>query len=380
MPRRATEIDVQRRRFLAQAGRAVLGFSAIGTAGNLFPASPAYAAPELPDVSSVPAALKGSGEVRVVCYGGTVQDAQRRAYFEPFERLTGIKVRDFPGADLNKLKAMVDTGTVEWDVVQLGRSSVRLLNKKGDYFEKIDYGNVDVDNIDPIHRYEHGCEMLVFGQVMAYRTDGFNGAVPHGWADFWDVKKFPGDRTLGGAGPSTPELEFALMAAGVEPGALYPLDLDKAFASYDKIKGAIVKWWETGAVPTQMLTDREVALATVWNGRMAALEQAGVPAAVSWDQGLLKRDSWTVPKGAKNLGNAMKFIAFSTMPVPQARLSMQVPYGFVNNKTAEIVPPRQLALLPTAPELKSKLINYDYDWWADNREKVIERWSKWVLG
>jgi putative spermidine/putrescine transport system substrate-binding protein len=170
------------------------------------------------------------------------------------------------------------------------------------------------------------------------------------------------------------------MAAGVEPGALYPLDLDKAFASYDKIKGAIVKWWETGAVPTQMLTDREVALATVWNGRMAALEQAGVPAAVSWDQGLLKRDSWTVPKGAKNLGNAMKFIAFSTMPVPQARLSMQVPYGFVNNKTAEIVPPRQLALLPTAPELKSKLINYDYDWWADNREKVIERWSKWVLG
>jgi len=121
-------------------------------------------------------------------------------------------------------------------------------------------------------------------------------------------------------------------------------------------------------------------LATVWNGRMAALEQAGVPAAVSWDQGLLKRDSWTVPKGAKNLGNAMKFIAFSTMPVPQARLSMQVPYGFVNNKTAEIVPPRQLALLPTAPELKSKLINYDYDWWADNREKVIERWSKWVLG
>jgi len=44
------------------------------------------------------------------------------------------------------------------------------------------------------------------------------------------------------------------------------------------------------------------------------------------------------------------------------------------------VPPQQLALLPTAPELKSKLINFDYDWWADNREQVIERWNKWVLG
>jgi len=379
MPRRAAKIDVQRRRFLAQTGRALFGLGAIGALGNLFPTR-AYAASELPEVTSVPEALKGSGEVRVVCYGGTVQDAQRRAYFEPFERLTGIKVRDFPGADLNKLKAMVDTGTVEWDVVQLGRSSVRLLNKKGDYFEKIDYSHVDVDNIDPIHRYEHGCEMLVFGQVMAYRTDAFGGAVPRGWADFWDLKKFAGDRTLGGAGPSTPELEFALMAAGVAPDALYPLDIDKAFASYDKVKGSIVKWWETGAVPTQLLTDKEVVLATVWNGRMAALEQAGVPAAISWDQGLLKRDSWTVPKGAKNLENAMKFIAFSTMPMPQARLSMQVPYGFVNNKTAEIVPPQQLALLPTAPELKSKLINFDYDWWADNREKVIERWNKWVLG
>jgi hypothetical protein len=33
--------------------------------------------------------------------------------------------------------------------------------------------------------------MLVFGQVMAYRTDAFNGTVPHGWADFWDVKSSP---------------------------------------------------------------------------------------------------------------------------------------------------------------------------------------------
>ena len=44
---------------------------------------------------------------------------------------------------------MVDTGNVEWDVVQLGRSSVKNLMKKGDYFEKIDYDLVDTANIDP---------------------------------------------------------------------------------------------------------------------------------------------------------------------------------------------------------------------------------------
>ena len=80
------------------------------------------------------------------------------------------------------------------------------------------------------------------------------------------------------------------MAAGVPADKIYPIDIDKAFASYDKIKKDVVKWWDTGAVPIQLLTDREVVMTSVWNGRMAALQAAGVPAAISWPQGLLKRD------------------------------------------------------------------------------------------
>ena len=177
-----------------------------------------------------------------------------------------------------------------------------------------------------MYRYDYALDMLVWSQVMAYRTDAFKGAVPNGWADFWDTKKFPGDRALVGAGAGgTPELEFALMAAGVPPDKLYPIDIDKAFESYDKIKENVVKWWETGAVPVQMLTDREVVMTSVWNGRMAAIQAAGVPAAISWNQGLLKRDAWAVPKSAQNKANAMKFIAFCTMAIPQARLSIADP-------------------------------------------------------
>ena len=125
--------------------------------------------------------------------------------------------------------------------------------------------------------------------------------MPKGWADFWDTKKFPGDRAMiGTSAGGWPELEFALMAAGVPADKLYPLDIDKGFASYDKIKKDVIKWWDTGAVPIQLLTDREVTMTTVWNGRMAALQAAGVPAAISWSQGLLKRDAWGIPKGAKN--------------------------------------------------------------------------------
>jgi putative spermidine/putrescine transport system substrate-binding protein len=113
---------------------------------------------------------------------------------------------------------------------------------------------------------------------------------------------------------------------------------------------------------------------------MAALQAAGVPAAISWPQGLLKRDCWGVPKGAKNAGNAMKFIAYSTMAIPQARLSMLIPYGFVNNKSHEYLTAERMAILPSAPDIKSQLLTYDYQWWVDNRDAVVARFNKWLLG
>jgi putative spermidine/putrescine transport system substrate-binding protein len=358
--------------------RTALGLVGAGLTAPFIRPSLAQAA--WPELTSVPDILKGSGEVRIATFGGTMQETQRKAYFEPFEKQTGIKVRDFAGSDPTKIKAMVETGNVEWDMAQLSRGSIMNLQKRGDYFEKIDYDIVDPD-VDKAYRFDYGLEMLVWAQVMAYRSDAFKGAVPVGWADFWDTKKFPGDRAMVGTGNGGwPELEFALMAAGVPPDKVYPIDIDKAFGSYEKIKKDVIKWLDTGALPIQLLTDREVVMTSVWNGRMAALQASGVPAAISWPQGLLKRDAWGIPKGAKNKVNAMKFVAYSTMAIPQARVSLGIPYGFVNNKSVDYIPPERLSVLPSAPAIKSQLVSYNYDWWIDNRDTVINRFNKWLLG
>lgn len=357
--------------------RAVLGLVGVGLAAPFI--RPSRADTPWPEQTSIPDSLKGSGEVRIATFGGTMQEIQAKAYFEPFEKISGIKVQAFPGSNPTKIKAMVETGTVEWDMAQLSRGSILNLQKHGDYFETIDYSLVD-DGVGSEYRFEYGLEMLVWAQVMAYRTDIFKGPPPTGWADFWDAEKFPGDRAMvGTSAGGWPELEFALMAAGVPADQLYPLDIDKAFASYDKIKKSVVKWWDTGAAPIQLLTDREVALTTVWNGRMAALQAAGVPAAISWSQGLLKRDAWGVPKGAKNKANAMKFAAYSTMAIPQARVALGIPYGTVNAKSNEYIPPSRKEVLPSSPEIKSQLVRYDYDWWIDNADAVIARFNKWLL-
>jgi len=361
--------------------RSLLGGAlAAGALAGLKPGA-ALAADPLPDIPALPEALKGGGEVVVVGYGGAMQDAQTRAQFDAFEKLCGIKVRATPGADPGKVKAMVDAGHTEWDVVQLSRASVLRLQKLGSYFDEIDYGLVDTANIDAVFRHPMALDMLPYANVLAYRTDVFGAKPPQNWADFWDLKAFPGPRTMIGAGSgNSPELEFALLADGVPPDKIYPIDLDRAFRSYDRIKGSIEKWWETGAVPVQMLSDKEVVLATAWNGRVSAIKDQGAPVAVQWMHGRLARDAWTVPKNAPNKLNAMKFIAFSTLPVPAARLSMLIPYGFTNRRAADYLKPERLAVLPTSPTIQPNLINYDYDWWAANQPTVAARWNKWVLG
>lgn len=359
--------------------RRAVGAITAGLAGPFVMRS-AGAQSVLPEQTTAPDILKGSGEVRFANYGGATAGAQQKAWFEPFEKATGIKVRTFPTADAAKTKAMVDAGNLEWDLVNLGRGDILKLMKAGEYFEKIDESLLD-DGLGKEFRFEYGVEMNTFAQVMAYRTDAFNGAVPASWADFWDIKTFPGDRAMYGAGSSSsPELEFALIAAGVPADKLYPLDIDKALASFDRIKKSVVKWWTTGAQPPQMLTDREVVMTTVWNGRMTALQEQGVPVTVCWNQGLLKGDAWCILKGAKNKANAMKLLAYSSMPIPQARFAMSIPYGNTNEAANKYIPPQRLAMLPSAPNIRKQLILYNTEWWLDNGDMARSKFSKWLLG
>lgn len=330
----------------------------------------------------VPEKLKGSGEVVAVSFGGAYQEAQRKAYFEPFTELCGITVKEAEGPDLAKIKAMVDTGNVQWDLPEVGLDGIIALERQGDYWEPIDYDLVDVDNIDESFRHKNAIAMNPYGLIFGYRTDAFDGA-PSGWADFWDTAKFPGPRSMeGGSGGLLPFLEAAIMATGVPMDKIYPIDIDKAYESLEKIKPDVVKWWDAGAQPVQMLADKEAVMAQAWSGRILTLQKQnpGIPVEIAWNQGQLAFDVWGIPKGAPNKENAQKLAAFSTMAVSQARLSMLYPNGFVNDRSVDYIPPEIAKTLATAPENKKQLFVLDDNWWADNREEVLTRWNTFILG
>jgi putative spermidine/putrescine transport system substrate-binding protein len=322
-------------------------------------------------------AAQEKGTLVVASAGGAYQEAQRKAFFEPFGAKFGIKIVEQGPADYGRIKAMVLGKNVEWDVVDVETERVPWLAKQG-LLEPLDYSVISKKDLLPEAVSEYGIISNFVSYVLAYSTKRFPpGQAPRSWADFWDVTKFPGSRALWKDPISS--LTVALMADGVAPQQLYPLDVDRAFRSLDKIKPHVSVWYETGAQQVQLVTSGEVALLLGWNGRIASVQKEGASVAYVWDQGILASASFVVPKGAPNKQTAMKFIAFAVGPEEQAKFATHIPYGPTNTKAFAFLDPKLAAQLPSAPENRSKQVLVDAAWWADNYDKVNERFQAWLI-
>jgi len=64
--------------------------------------------------------ISDARDLSIVSWGGAYQEAQRKAYFDPFMKKTGKKILDESyNGELAKIKAMVEAKNVTWDVVQV---------------------------------------------------------------------------------------------------------------------------------------------------------------------------------------------------------------------------------------------------------------------
>ena len=383
---------LSRRQLLAGGSKLALALASISAFGRVDLGRAAAAGLEaynrgkvtLPSMKSIPSYLKGSGRVVLCSWGGALAEMQRVAYVEPFEKLSGIKVivsGDQP--DVAKIKSQVDTGSYAYDIAEYDQFTILNMNKKShrSYFEPIDYSIFDTAHIEKHAMHKYGVDMLPYSWVNAYRTDVFRTRHPHGWREWWDTRRFPGKRTLPGATNGvTPFLEGAIMATGVPMTRVYPINIDAAFKSLDKIRHSVVKWWDTGQTPALLLSSKEAVLANAWNGRIIDARDKGVPVDVDWYQGMLASDTWMILRGTPNKANAMKFTAFMTLPISQARQSLLIDYGFVNRRALEYLPEARLAILPTAPKQLRQQFRFNSAWWADHYDEVTKRWATWVLG
>jgi putative spermidine/putrescine transport system substrate-binding protein len=324
--------------------------------------------------------------------GGVYEDVQRSVFFEPFTKATGIKVLTAPNPSIAKVKAMVDAQNTDIDLAELTGSDLQILARRG-LLEQLDYSAIPkgtMESISPpqaINKY--GLGMFVWATGIAYNTNKYSkDNHPHTWAEFWDVKKFPGPRTLPTPGWLITAFEMALMADGVPQDKLYPLDIDRAFKSLDKIRPSVVKWYGGAAEAAQLVVDGHADLAGTSIGRMLATKERGGPIDVEYNQGMAKINYWGILKGAKHPKNAMKFIAFYEEPQRLGQYANSYPaLGPINTKAFPYIDKARLPTLATSPENWPRLAWVDESWWAaedstgkTNFEKVYERWNVWILG
>ncbi|RUV39088.1 ABC transporter substrate-binding protein [Mesorhizobium sp. M7A.F.Ca.MR.148.00.0.0] len=310
-------------------------------------------------------------EMAFTSWGGTTQEAQTKSWAAPFEANSGIKVLQDGPTDYGKLKAMVDAGNVTWDVVDVEMDFAIKAAKDG-LLEPIDYSLVPRADLDPRFSNEHAVGSFYYSFVLAWNKSAVTGE-PTGWADMFDTKKFPGKRTFyKWSAPGV--IEIALLADGVPADKLYPLDLDRAFKKLDTIKSDIV-WWGGGAESQQLIASGEAAFGQLWNGRVFALQQDGTEVGVSWNQNLTAADVLVVPKGAKNKGSAMKFLAAASSPTGQAKFAEASGYAPINTKAKAEMPADAVKALPDA-HVEGQ-INLDMNYWAEHRDEIATRWYAW---
>lgn len=316
------------------------------------------------------------GELVVADYGGVTTENSRKAFYEPFAKATGIKVIEATTTGFAKIKAMVLARNVEWDVVSTEEQNMFIGEAEG-LLEPIDYALVQTKSLLPGTAYKHGVVKSFYAGVLAYDTKKFTEATrPKSWTDFWDVQRFPGPRGMRNAPQEN--VEFALMADGVPPDRLYPLDLDRAFRKLDQIKPRVKVWWTSGAQSVQIIADGVVDMTPTWNGRVEGARKTGVAVELVWNQALLIGAPYIVPKGAKNKDNAMRFVQFALQADRQAEFARGFFSGPAAPAAIDVLEAAVAKRLPTHPENLKQMARFGGEWYAKHNQELVERWERWL--
>jgi putative spermidine/putrescine transport system substrate-binding protein len=331
-----------------------------------------------------PSPAVAQDSITIASWGGAYSMSQRKAYYEPFMKETGITVlEDEWNGSMAQIRAQVGTGNYKWHVID-ATGDVLLAGCDEGLLEEIDYDLLGGrDKFIEGGALDCGVATISYATIYAYDGDIYpaGGPRPTTLADFFDVQKFPGRRGMW-KNP-TINLEIALIADGVPVSEVYDVlnteeGIDRAFRKLGEIAPHVI-WWEAGAQAPQLLADKEVVMTQAWNGRIYnAVKAEGKNFVIVWDGQALDFDYWIIPKGHPEKDLAMKFIEFASRAEVQKNQSRYISYGPTVKETVRLIIPDILKDLPTAPENTKNYFVVDIQFWADRREELTEHFNAWL--
>lgn len=315
-------------------------------------------------------------EIAMASWGGEWEQAQVDSFRKTFTERTGATVLAEAMED-SKLRTMVARGGVpDWDVADVA-SDLLFSGKKLDLFDAVDKQASGFDRIDPRFQDDYGVGFGVWSWNVSHNSDAFpDGTGPKTWADLFDFEKFPGTRGIGDR--VNPMLEVALLADGVDPKDLYPLDVDRAFRKLDELKGKFIMW-SSHAQCMQLMTSGETPLGLATNTRVFAARRDGAHVANTPNQNLLAIEYLTVVKNSANADLGWILIDEMTKPENQAFIAKRIALSPANTKAFEELTPEEGHSLPTYPANLEQAVILSDAFWEDNAVTLEERWTAWKL-
>jgi putative spermidine/putrescine transport system substrate-binding protein len=315
---------------------------------------------------------RAAERVAFVSFGGSYGEFTKEFWIKPFTVQTGIEVDYVTGPDLARVKAQVTTQNVEWDVFDGPGSTISAGSKEG-LWEPIDTRIVDLTKLV----VQGGPDMVptfIYSGGIAW-DPARTKAPAKDFGQLWDVATFPGRRAFRTRISET--LEMALLADGVEPGKLYPLDLDRGFKALDRVKGDVKKWFEQTTQGITIIQTNEADYTYTYANRVKSAREAGISIDFSFDQVISARNYYAVPKGSRRKEAAMRFLEFVTRPEQQAIMAEKMGFMPVTKGAAEKVSPDARKWIADPNNPRNAFVDDNY--WRDNFITADKRFKEWIL-
>lgn len=316
--------------------------------------------------------------------GGTTQDAQMNAFFNPFAETSGAKISQDSPQTIAKIQSQVKSGNYQWDFVS---SYADVINREcGVLFEELDMSKIDTSNVPDglIGDEKCGVPSIIYGTMLAYDAKSFSGEQPQSWADFFDTKKFPGTRAMySGDGKVDPaSVQAAAIAAGWDPKTEFTAEwAEKGLDKIDSIKNDIV-FYGTGAQAQQMLSSGEAKMIAIWTGRALAAEETGTKVGTVWNDWIKVTDYFAIIKGTPNAEAAYYAINYAYGAEQQAKWTEESGYSPANKNAKPKVDPMTEKYLLTSPERQATGVDLNMKLWSDLEavKPLQDRWASIVAG
>ncbi|MGV7217797.1 ABC transporter substrate-binding protein [Bradyrhizobium sp. UFLA05-112] len=318
-----------------------------------------------------------AGSITMAAPLGSFGDAIRKKLADPFTKETGIVVNIVPGsADLAKVKAQLTTGNVELDIFT-GTPADAAYGSKHGYWEQLDLSVFDANDLS-VQPKKDVVAYEIYTSGIAWDPEKYSaGKHPEIFRDMFDPNKFPGRRAFRNTADGT--MEAALLADGVDPKDMYPLDVERAFKVLDRIKSSVSAWTTTSPQTVSLLQTGEVDFSYTFAGRVLPTNRpgGGKPLAFSFKQNIFFADPLMIVKGAPNKESAMKFLSFILRPEAQAGFAEATGTAPISNKAMSAMSPESRKWLPDLNTPGS--LFFDPAYWTDAYETVQSRFKEWIL-